>query len=362
MKELGYIIFALIYKICCLKKADSDTVFAIMTHDPSETGNIKTLERYMLTQDDYIFYSVTKAERDDRSIKGMLKFLFMKPAQMARAGIILMDNAFIPMAFFKVRKGTKVVQLWHGTATIKKFGQDANVGKIRKYEYRLNQNITHLIVSSENLIDQYSGAFGVSTDKVFATGLPRTDAIIDYIFKYGTETNRDYKKYILYAPTFRDREVEDPKIHLDVERLLDKLPEEYVVMLRLHPYVASKFANRIDPRYDERVMDVSKMPDLRELMGSSCCLITDYSSIIFEYLLFDKPMFFAADDLAEFSEDGRGFYEPYEEFIPGPFINDVNELANAIVNKEKRDYSPYIEKFYDSPDNEACARIYELIK
>ena len=165
MKEIGYIIFAVIYKLCCIKKADADTVFAVMTHDQSETGNIKTFERYMESQDDYIFYSVTKAERDDRSVKGMLKFLFMKPAQMARASIILMDNAFLPMAFFKVRKGTKVVQLWHGTATIKKFGQDANVGKIKKYEKKLNSSITHLIVSSENLTEQYAGAFGVSRDK-----------------------------------------------------------------------------------------------------------------------------------------------------------------------------------------------------
>jgi CDP-ribitol ribitolphosphotransferase len=361
MKELGYIIFAMIYKICCLGKAEPDTVFEIMTHDPSETGNIKTFERYMLSQDDYIIYSITKAERDDRTIKGMLKFLFMKPAQMAKAGIILMDNAFIPMAFFKVRKSTKVIQLWHGTATIKKFGQDANVGKTKKYEYKLNQNITNLIVSSESLIDQYSQAFGVKKDRVFATGLPRTDAVIDYIFKYGTEGNKDYKKYILYAPTFRDNEVDDPKLHLDIERLLDKLPEDYVIMLRLHPYVASKFANRIDPKYDERVIDVSKSKDLLELMGSSCCLITDYSSIIFEYLLFDKPMYFAADDIEEFSEGGRGFYEPYEEFVPGPVIPDAGELAKAIVSGDKYDYTPYIERFYGEPDNECCKRIYELI-
>lgn len=361
MKTFGYIIFAIIYRICCLFKVKKDQVFEIMTHDASETGNIKMLEKYMKTRGSYVFYSIVKAERDARDFKGMFRFLTTKPYLMARSSVILMDNAFLPMAYFKVRKGSKVVQLWHGTGTIKKFGQDANEGKIKKLEYKLNQNIDYLIVSSKYLAEQYSRAFGVNPDKVFATGLPRTDAVIDYIMKGQTQRIPDGIKYILYAPTFRDDEVDDPKLHIDIDELLSHLPDDYRILLRLHPYVSAAFDKTFTDKYNGKVVNVSDYKNLWELMGKTDLLITDYSSIIFEYILFDKPMFFSADDLEKFTGDGRGFYQDYQSFVPGPFTDDMNMLAKIITADVRIDTTEFEERYFDYNDTHSCERIYNLI-
>lgn len=361
MKTLGYIIFAILYRICCLLKVKNNQVFEIMTHDASETGNIRMFESYMKTRGNYRFFSIVKEERDARDFKGMVRFLTTKPYLMATSSVILMDNAFLPMAYFKVRKGTKVVQLWHGTGTIKKFGQDANEGRIKKLEYKLNQNIDYLIVSSKYLAEQYSRAFGVDPSKVFATGLPRTDAVMDYVMSGQNPRVPDGNKYILYAPTFRDDEVNDPKLHIDLDELLNNLSSDYRILLRLHPYVAKKFNKEYIARYNGRVVNVSDYKNLWELMGKTDLLITDYSSIIFEYILFDKPMYFSADDLDEFTGNGRGFYEDYHSFVPGPFTDDMSKLARIIMADVRIDTAEFEERYFDYNDTHSCERIYNLI-
>ena len=122
IKEISYALFALNYKIGSVLPVKKDFVFSVMTHDASESGNIRALTAYMAKKGKYKFYYMAKEER-----KAFFHLLFVIPFIMSRANIILMDNAFMPMSYFKIRKETKVLQLWHGTGSIKKFGQDSNV-------------------------------------------------------------------------------------------------------------------------------------------------------------------------------------------------------------------------------------------
>lgn len=376
IKELTYALFAINYKLGSLFPTTKKFVFSVMTHDSSQTGNIMALTDYMGKSGSYKFYYITKEER-----KAFFHLLFVVPFLMSRAELILMDNAFMPMSFFKVRKKTKVVQLWHGTGSIKKFGQDSNTGRIKELEQRINSNIDSLIVNSDILINQYAGAFGVDESKVYATGLPRTDWLLglvndveqarrldDIRNKIAHFKNFDLqdKKIVLYAPTFRDEEIEEPKLHLDIMKLVENLSENTIIFLRLHPFVSRLFKNS---DLGDRIVNVSDYSDLNELMAVADGLITDYSSLIFDYCILDRPMYFFADDIVEFGLKGRGFYLDYNLELPGIIPDSEEELAEKITldlsgnedNELRVKRRAFTHKYYKWLDGNSAKRVYETV-
>ncbi|WP_455718492.1 CDP-glycerol glycerophosphotransferase family protein, partial [Anaerosporobacter sp.] len=291
-------------------------------------------------------------------------------------GYIFLDNIFLPMSYLHFSSKTKVVQLWHGTGTIKKFGQDANEGNLKKLEKHANRTITHLIVNAEGIRQQYAGAFGVVMDKVYATGLPRTDVLFD-VEKKREEKKEFYdqypelkgKKIILYAPTFRDNEVAKPKMKLDLDALINSLPEDLVCIIKLHPFVAKQYSwtKEQQERYKGRIFNLSSYPDTNTLLFVADALITDYSSIIYEYCLREKPMIFYAYDLEAFESEGRGFYEPYEEFVPGMVVRTMEEVIESIkmnIYEDKYDRERiewFRDKHYDYFDGKSTERVIQLV-
>ena len=376
IKELTYALFAINYKLGSLFPTTKKFVFSVMTHDSSQTGNIMALTDYMGKSGSYKFYYITKEER-----KAFFHLLFVVPFLMSRAELILMDNAFMPMSFFKVRKETKVLQLWHGTGSIKKFGQDSNTGRIKELEQRINSNIDSLIVNSDILINQYAGAFGVDESKVYATGLPRTDWLLGFVndveqarrlddirnkIAHFKKFDLQDKKIVLYAPTFRDEEIEEPKLHLDIMKLVENLSEDTIIFLRLHPFVSSLFKNS---DLGDRIVNVSDYSDLNELMAVADGLITDYSSLIFDYCILDRPMYFFADDIVEFGLKGRGFYLDYNLELPGIIPASEEELAEKIIldlsGNEDNELSvkrrAFTHKYYKWLDGNSAKRVYETV-
>lgn len=342
-KEIGYHLFAWMYKICCMFPIQKNKIFCVMTHDSSEEGNVGVVKKYLEEKNsDWNFCCL---KREDTRFHGKEKWkkafrFFVKyPYELATASYVLQDNIFLPMAFFSFRKRVKVVQLWHGTGTIKKFGQDVNVGRLGELEKLANKNITHLIINSKKW-DSYARIFGVTQDKLQVLGMPRTDLLFSEEKKEDREEqffmenpNLIGKKIILYAPTFRDHNLDKQQLQLDIETWLKGMPEDIVLGLRLHPFVAEQF--RYEGEEKERIVDFSHYKNLNTLLFVSSGLVTDYSSIIFEYVLLDKPMYFYAYDLEEFSDNGRGFYENYEEYVPGIVAKSTQELVNKIMEIEK---------------------------
>lgn len=371
MKELGYRLFAVMYFIFKWLPIKKNSAFLIMTHDCGPEGNVAMVASYM--EEHYHTTSVRLTRKDTEfSGEGKLKkaftFFVSKAWHMARAEYIFMDNAFLPMAFLKVRKGTCVVQLWHGTGTIKKFGQDSNTGKLYEQEKRGNENIDYLIVNSPATRELYAGCFSVPLEKVQVLGLPRTDMLFDEEELrrrrekfYDQYPEMQGKKLVLYAPTFRDQEVADPKVHLDVDKMAKELPEDYCLGLRLHPFVASRF--HLEQDYDGKVVDFSSYDNLNTLLMATDLLISDYSSIIFEYCVFGRPMIFYAYDLDEFSDHGRGFYRDYKSYVPGPVVKTTDEILEVI---RKKDYKldrlqAFFEESYQYRDGKSSARLVNFL-
>lgn len=376
-KTIGYYIFAIMFYIYSLFPVKRKKILCIMTHDDGEDSNVSLVTKKIEgIKAGYTFSYITKSETESvKSLKAagkLLAFFFIKPYHMARAEVILMDNVFMPMAYIRIKKRVKVIQLWHGTGTIKKFGQDANTGRLKEQERKVNRNITHLIVNNEQTAVLYAKVFAIDIHKVYPLGLPKTDDILNRMSKINedninTDKHSIYSKYnlpaekklILYAPTFRDTSLYSDTILEKVERMAERLPKDYVLGLRLHPYVA-KMVKRL---HKENVCDLSDERSLSALIMASDLLITDYSSIIFEYCITGKPMIFYAYDLDDFMRNGRGFYNDYESYVPGPVARDLEEVIDII---SREDYQTdrireFVSKNFPRLDGKACDRIIELI-
>lgn len=168
------------------------------------------------------------------------------------------------------------------------------------------------------------------------------------------------RKLILYVPTFRDEETEHPRLALDPGAFCEKLGEEYVLGIRLHPHVAAAF------RLEETkgVINFSSYPDLDRLLLAADMLVTDYSSVAFDYAVLERPMFFYAYDLESFSRDGRGFYEAYETLVPGPVARTQEELeqliSSGVFDREK--IESFLERYYECTDGRSTGRVCDLIR
>lgn len=378
-KIFGYCLFALVYNICRLVPIKKKRVFCIMTHDDGEGSNVSITVRALQKYDEgYTFSYLTKREAGEvRSLSGirnLLVFFLRKPYELARAEIVLMDNVFLPYAYLRRRRGTKVVQLWHGTGTIKKFGQDVNTGHLGTLEKKANANITHLIVNSPDMKKLYAGAFGVKEEAVYPVGLPKTDELLRRIKKAeaaGRCPDKEYiyqkykipegKKLILYAPTFRDSQEQNPRLIELLKELGKELSEDYSLGLKLHPHIAGAFRQE---ELGEHIVQLSFERDVNTVLLASDLLITDYSSIIFEYCLTRRPMIFYAYDYNEFSEQGRGFYYDYALFVPGPVARTGGEVAEIILKEAFELYKidNFIENNYIYTDCNATERLLELLK
>ena len=378
-KTIGYILFAFVYYIARLFPIKKKRVVCIMTHDDGKGSNVSLVTQALKEQSEtYTFSYITKKDtlevKSLRDWRKVASFLLLKPYQMARAEIILLDNIFLPFAYLRRRKGTKVIQLWHGTGTIKKFGQDVNTGKLKELERRANTNITHLIVNSSKTKKLYAKAFGISEEFVYPIGLPKTDELLKRIAQVRRDRKNPYKeeiykkyqipedkKLLLYAPTFRDQEIKKPQIEKQLQELLEGMPEGYILGLRLHPFV-SKALKQIPE--SSNICQLSFEEDANTVLMASDLLITDYSSIIFEYCLTLQPMIFYAYDYEEFSNNGRGFYYPYEKYVPGPVAYTGREVCQLIQDNQF-DIS-ILEEFvncnYEYLDGNATKRLIQLIE
>ena len=242
----------------------------------------------------------------------------------------------------KPRKDTLYIMIWHAAGYFKKFGISSvqEEEKLVKVYQKLGSYLTHLVVSSEKVVDLYAKELAVASEKIIPLGLPRTDEMLEDITTIKDRIYQKYhiapeKKLVLYAPTFRG-EGKTPYLNqLDSELFAKELGKTYVLILKLH-------ANHyLDEKKKEGMakMVVSQVDTIEDLMKASDVMITDYSSSLFEYALLNRPMLFYAYDLESYKHHSRGFYQVYESFVPGPIVYDTNSLVQAIKAYKDEQYS-----------------------
>ncbi|WP_158295175.1 CDP-glycerol glycerophosphotransferase family protein [Eggerthella lenta] len=304
---------------------------------------------------------------------------------LARAGIIVMNNR---LPEYVVPKDDQVyVQCWHGTP-LKRLGYDVKI----EMESALNTTAelaerfgmdarkwTYLLSPSPYASKHLADAFGLSLDRragvVVEEGYPRNDALVrarDDRAVCG-ELRRSLgvpegKRALLYAPTWRDDSYEDGVGYtfdylLDFGLMKKRLGDEWVVLFRPHYYVANQFDFSA---YEGFVIDVSKVDDVNDLYLASDLLMTDYSSVMFDYANLRRPIILFAPDRDRYADAIRGFYFSLEE-VPGPLCMTTDEVVEKVTHVEEHGlqyeqaYTAFVEKFCPLDDGFASARVLERL-
>lgn len=259
---------------------------------------------------------------------------------LATSRYIIVDNYFGFLAVTRFKEGVECIQLWHAGGAIKKFGYEDQSNATRseralKRFGRVYENFHKIVVGSDAMEDIFKKAFRLGSDHFLKTGMPRSDfffdkclhqEIIEKLKKENPSLIR--KKTILYAPTYRDGELDEFRLQLDLDLMEKELKNEWIVLLRLHPAVKSGVD--YGDRYPGFVFDYTgPRYDINELLLVSDLLISDYSSIPYEFALLNKPMIFFPYDLESYTKE-RGLWAPFSSMVPGPVVMDTAGILHEI--------------------------------
>lgn len=272
--------------------------------------------------------------------------------------------------FFRKKPHQRYLQTWHGTP-LKRIGNDVPGSNLslsyRALMEREAATWDALIAQNQYSAEIFPGAFGYAGE-IFTDGYPRNDALI------GTEaaSERDRVRrdlglgdgpVVLYAPTWRDNlkgvggygRVE----FLDAEALLTVLPAGATVMVRGHANTAADASGA-----SSSVIDVTTHPDINQLMLAADLLITDYSSLMFDFCVTGRPIYFLVPDLDLYRDTTRGFYVDLEEIAPGPVCRTQEDLDRAIgwgqewyEERFGTTYRSFVSTFAPLDDGEAAVRV-----
>ncbi|MDT0668379.1 MULTISPECIES: bifunctional glycosyltransferase/CDP-glycerol:glycerophosphate glycerophosphotransferase [Mammaliicoccus] len=274
------------------------------------------------------------------------------------------SNARLPL-YLNKKENQIYIQTWHGTP-LKRLANDMKVvrmpgtttAKYKKNFYAETSRWDYLVSPNRYSTNIFKTAFWMDEERTWEIGYPRNDILVnrsndqEYINQIKKDLNLpEDKKVIMYAPTWRDDEfvkkgqyLFDLKINL--ENLQKELGENYVILLRMHYLIA----NALDLNgYEDFAIDVSNYSDISELYLISDALITDYSSVMFDFGILKRPQYFFAYDIEKYDKGLRGFYMDYMNDLPGEIITDEFKLAEELKNidEHKKKYKDKIEKFYE---------------
>ncbi|MFV0319906.1 MAG: CDP-glycerol glycerophosphotransferase family protein [Microbacterium sp.] len=243
---------------------------------------------------------------------------------------------------FERRPGQRVLQTWHGTPVKRlalhrsfPFGGGLDVRRTlavlresRRWNILLAQNPYGARILRK--------AYGFLTRPTWVEGYPRNDVLVT---GDGAATRRALgigadEKVLLYAPTWRDDRAEMVDFVDPVQLAADT---GSVVLVRGHSRTLLPGRDAVGPR----VIDVTAFPDMSQLLLIADALITDYSSVMFDYSVTGKPMYFLVPDLEHYRGELRGFYFDLGERAPGPLVRTRAELVEALA----ADPGAYAEKY-----------------
>lgn len=267
--------------------------------------------------------------------------------------VIINDNNYVVSKF--KRKGVKILQVWHAAGAIKKFGNAI------PREYPIS-NYDFVICNGKYWIKPYSQAFGVKEEQVKAIGMPRLDHLCNknFIEKSRTKLYRQFpelkgKKVILYAPTFRGDIYQGMrKVNINVNFIITQLGEEYAFLFKLHPLLKTEIISK-----DRRVYNMNQQ-DLHELFSITDILISDFSSIIFDFSLLNKPIYYFVPDLDQYL-DKRGCFVDYRQLMKGCIAENEQQLVELIRKRVPGNEKYLCEKFLDWKDGKNLYRTLQLI-
>lgn len=377
-------VYMFLFKLASYLPVKKNVIMFESFYGKQYSDNPRAIYEYMSVHNpDYILY--WSAHKDYLTIfekyqvphikRFSIKWLFY----MARAQYWV-SNSRLPLWLPKP-KHTTYIQTWHGTP-LKKLAIDVreahvpgtNTKKYKEDYIKEAEKWDYLISPNHYSTKIFRRAFQFE-QIMLECGYPRNDFLLNYHEEQSiTQIKKKldlptHKKIILYAPTWRDNQFYDVgrykfSVHLDLLKMKEALGDDYVVVLRTH-YLVAENIDIAD--FDGFVYDFSHREDIRELYVVADILITDYSSVFFDFAILKRPMIFFVYDIEEYRDNLRGFYFDFEKKAPGLLTKSTEEVIAEVKRIDRDGFTPTkeIEAFYDKfcylEDGQATKRVVETL-
>ena len=379
MKNLVKILFSIIFKIIILPLRvipvqKGRIVFSGLTGGNSYeyTGNPKYLCEYIKENVPEKFKSIWLVHSPARYQEQYDDILFVRHYSLKSfyylitTKVVVTNGSYAP--WFPFRTSQKVINTWHGGGAYKKIESD-NPADNKAAKKRVNAAASNvsLFVSSCNKATEllFKGAFGYDKE-VLEVGMPRNDMLINGQVKASANKVRDQyqiapeEKIVIYAPTYRTT---IKSIILDGQQLKQIISRDgtpWRILLRTHRYQEAKTHIDIE---GTAYTDVSDYPDMQELLGAADMVITDYSSLIWDYSFLERPCFLYVPDIKEYTNK-TGFYVDIEQW-PFKMATSNEELIKLIeeydINENKQLIAKHHQMMGSCETGQACKKVTEWI-
>lgn len=382
IKNMTIILYQCMVKILPIKKK---VILFESNLGRNYTGNPRAIYEEMVRQGlDQQYECIWFFENPRKKIKGNAKVVKRARLQylyyMAIAKVWVFDCR--QPEFLIKRKETSYIQTWHGTP-LKKLALDMEQidsvvsSSIEEYHEQFRKNTAtwdYLVSQNHFSTETFKRCFDFEHKPILEVGYPRNDILFRCNHKKYIDHLKDQynipkdKKVILYAPTWRDNEFYVQGVYkfvspLDFKQAQKQLGDEYVFLVKYHYLVSDK----IDwSEYEGFVYSFNEKVDISRLYLIADMMITDYSSVMFDYSLLKRPMLFFAYDLENYENNLRGFYFDFLKEAPGPISKTTDQLIDDIKNYNKdqwkEKYDQFTEKYNSADDGHASEKIVEKIK
>ena len=293
--------------------------------------DFELIEKEILKRTDRVQIKILcKIIRKDMKSRFLYCFYILKCMyHIATSKVCILDGYSIPISILKHKKGLKIIQIWHASGAIKKFGYQAlnkkegtrhPVAKLMD----MHKNYTHVLAPSKATGRFFAEAFGVGEDKIVINALPRIDYLLEDNFTeqkikqfYKEYPKYKYKKIILYVPTFRkDKENNAQELIKNIKN------SKYQLIVKPHPLDKTKINSRYKVNQKYNTYDLLKIADY---------IITDYSAVAFEACVLEKPLYFYVYDINEY-EKTRGLNIDLFKEMNACTSTNIKEIINSIEN------------------------------
>ncbi|MDQ0362603.1 CDP-glycerol glycerophosphotransferase family protein [Breznakia pachnodae] len=366
-------------------KVDDKTIIFVAYHGRGYSCNPKYIHKYLLTQERFKDYKMVWAVKKFKVTEipgakvvrynGLKYFYYMSKAKY------WVINCKMPKHIIK-KDDQVYLQTWHGTP-LKRLAHDIQAKEETTF-YRSEMTFDQMANTYDNDVKKYNymispnhfstevfqSAFRISRKKLIETGYPRNDYLTNITDQEIAELREKYeipedKKVILYAPTWRDNAYNAKgytfELQADFYRWKVLLGDEYVLVFKPHYLIINRFKRAAYLK--DFVYNIGASADINELYAIADVLVTDYSSVFFDYANLNRPMYFYMFDLDEYAEELRGFYFDIYETLPGPIITDENELLKTI-KEDTYDYDrlkEFNEKFNSLQDGHSTEKVVNIV-
>lgn len=355
------VILALFYPFTFLFRVHQNRITFISLEHDNLSKDFKILHDELSAKQEYEIK--TLLFKFQPTFLGQLQYILACIQQLfvlQSSKLVIIDYNNFVISKFPHRKEVKVLEIWHATAALKNFGNCVQ----RDYEIK---NYDYAIANSDFYKGVYAQAFNLPEENVLVTGIPNNDKIFNDHFVQDTKARllEKYpvlanKKVITYAPTFRGRiSTYFKEAKIDLARVHQALGEDYVIIYKAHPLISgSAYEN------NPHVLFIKEEP-ISSIFCITDVLITDYSAIAVDWMVFDKPIIAYVPDFKSYSKK-PGLTIDYLQEFPGAVTFNEGELIQALQATDSTSYQKeralFFKKTYNYCDGKATERVLKVIE